>query len=95
MYAVNNACQDGERGEGKLFYVESCTEVEEPVGTLEVSCWSNAYSGFCAGLRGVSWECFFVFLGLYAKFDFAVFIKINGGPCHWHPRRDRAGHAAI
>ena len=39
LYAVDNARRDGERGEGTSFDAASCTEVEEPVGTLEVSCW--------------------------------------------------------
>ena len=41
-----------------LFDAASYTEVEEPMGTLEVSCWYEAYSGFCAGLRGVLWDFF-------------------------------------
>ena len=49
--AINNARRDGERGEGMSFDVASYVEVDEPVGTLEVSCWSKAYRGFCAGLR--------------------------------------------
>ena len=48
---VNNARQDRERGEGKSSDAASCTEVEEPVETLDVSCCSKAYSGFCAELR--------------------------------------------
>ena len=95
MYAVGNACRDGERVEGEFFYAASCVEVEEPVGTLEVYCWSEAYIGFCAGFRGVSWEGFFVCLGVCAEFDFAVFFQINGGPCHERLRRDRAGHDAV
>ena len=58
VYTVNNARQDRERGEGTLFDAAFCKEVEEPIGTLEVSCWSEAYSEFCAGLRGVLWEGF-------------------------------------
>ena len=65
------------------------------MGILEVSCWSEAYSGFCVGLSGVSGEVFFVCLGVCTKFDFSVFIKFSGGPCHDRPRGDRAGHAAI
>ena len=45
---INNACWDKQRGEGTLFNVASCAEVEEPVGTLEAYCWSKTYSGFCA-----------------------------------------------
>ena len=82
-------------GEVIMFDVASCTEVEEPVGTLEVSCWSEAYSGFCVGLRGFSWEGFFVCLGVCAEFDFLVFVKINGGSCHKRPHRDRAEHFAV
>ena len=47
VYAVDNARQDGDRGEGTLFDEASCTEVEETVGTLKVSCWSEVYSWFC------------------------------------------------
>ena len=54
MYAVDNANRDRERGEGTLFDAASCTEVEEPVGTLEVSYWSEAYSGIFSVLCGVS-----------------------------------------
>ena len=74
VYAVGNARWDGERNEGTSFDAASCTEVEEPVGTLDVSCWSEAYNGLCAGLRGVSSEVFSVCLGVCAEFDFAVFI---------------------
>ena len=45
---INNACRDRERGDGTSFDVASCAEVEGPVGTLEVSCWSETYSRFCA-----------------------------------------------
>ena len=58
VHAVDNARWDRERGEGKSFDVASCTEVEEPIGTLKVSCCSEAYSGFCSGLHGVSCEGF-------------------------------------
>ena len=34
-------------------------------------------------------------LGVCAKFYFAVFDKIDGGPCHERPRRDCAGHATV
>ena len=51
VYAVDNMRWDGKRGEDTLFDAASCKEVEEPVGTLEVSCWSEAYSGLCAELR--------------------------------------------
>ena len=46
--AINNARQEGERGEGTPFDATSCAEVEEPVGTLDFSCWYETYSGFCA-----------------------------------------------
>ena len=46
--AINNARRYGERGEGTSFDAASCAEVEEPVGTLEFSCWSETYSEFCA-----------------------------------------------
>ena len=39
--AINNTFRDGERGEGMFFDAASCAEFEEPVGTLEVSCWSK------------------------------------------------------
>ena len=51
VYAVDNMRWDGTRGEGTLFDAASCKEAEEPEITLEVSCWSEAYSGFCAELR--------------------------------------------
>ena len=38
---------------------------------------------------------FFVCLGVCAKFNFSVFLEINGGPRHERPRRNCAGHAAI
>ena len=95
VHAVDSARWDGERGEGTLFDAAFCKEVEEPVGTLEVSCWYKAYSGFCAGLRGVLWEVFLFCAGVCAEFNFVVFIKVNGGPCHERPQRDCAGHAAI
>ena len=95
LKAINNACRDGERGKGTSFDEASCVEVEEPVGTLEVYCWSEAYSGFCVWLRWVSWEDCFVCLGVYAEFYFAVFAEIDGGPCHERPRGDRGGHATI
>ena len=66
MYAVNNMRPGGERVEGTLFDEESCTDVEGPVGTVEVSCWCKAYIRFCAGLHGVSWDGFFVCLGVCA-----------------------------
>ena len=47
VHAVDNARWDRERGEGKLFDVASCTEVEELLETMDVSCWSETYSGFC------------------------------------------------
>ena len=50
---------------------------------------------FCVGLRGVLWEVFSVWFGLCIKFGFVVFIKVNGGPCNYSPRRDRTGHATI
>ena len=78
-----------------LFDAESCTEVEEPVGTLEVSCWSEAYSGFCVGLSGFSWKGFLVCLVVCAEFDFVVFVEINGDSCHKRPRRDHAEHTAV
>ena len=53
----------------------SYTEVEEPVETLEVSCWSEAYSRLCAGLRGVLWEGFFVCLGVCSEFYFQCLLK--------------------
>ena len=53
VHAVHNAFRDGERGKCTTFDVPSGTEVEEPIGTLEVPCWSEADSGFCAGLRRV------------------------------------------
>ena len=46
--AINNARQDVERVEGMSFDAESCAEVEESVGTLEVSCFYESYSGFFA-----------------------------------------------
>ena len=45
---IDKARWDRERGEDMFLDEASCAEVEEPVGTLEVSCWSEAYSGFCA-----------------------------------------------
>ena len=36
-----------------------------------------------------------MFLGVCAEFDFAVFVKINSGPYHKRPCRDRAGHADV
>ena len=90
---VDKMCQDGERGGCTSFDVAYCTEVEKPVGTLEVSCWYKAYSGFCAGLRGVLWEGFLVCAGVCAKFYFVVFIKVNGVTCHERPQIDHAGHA--
>ena len=48
VHAVDNAHWDGERDKDTLFDADSCTEVEEPIGTLEVYCWSEADSGFCA-----------------------------------------------
>ena len=78
-----------------LFDMAPCAEAEEPVETLEVSCWSEAYSTFCAGLRRVSWEGFFVCLCVCTEFDFAVFAKFNGGPCHERPQRNRAGRSTI
>ena len=95
MHAVDNARQEGGRGEGTPFDASSCTEIEEPVGTLESFCWSKAYSGFYAGLREVLWEIFFVCLIVCAEFDFAVFIEINSGPCHECPKRNFAGHSAV
>ena len=76
MNAIDNARRDGERGEGALFDVASCAEVEEPVGTLEVSCWSKAYSEFCALLPPVSWEGFFVCLGVCAEFYLQCLLKL-------------------
>ena len=88
IHAVDNVCWDGERG-------ASGTEVEEPIGTLEVSCWSEADSGFCAGLHGVACKGFLVCRGVCAEFNFAVFLEFNVGPHHECSRRNRAGHAAI
>ena len=34
-------------------------------------------------------------LGVCAELYFSVFAKIEGGPCHKHPRGDRGGHATI
>ena len=65
MHAVNKAYWDGERGKGTSFGAASGTKVEGPIGTLEVLCWSEADSGFCAGLCGVAWNGFFVFLGVF------------------------------
>ena len=95
MHTVNNARRDGDMGKGVLFIPASCKEVEEPMGTLEVSCWSEADSRFCAVFCGVAWKYFFVSLGVCAKLNFAVFFEINGGPCHERSRRNCAGHAAI
>ena len=52
MRAVDNACRDGERDEVTLFDVASCKEVQEPIGTSEVTYPNESYSGFCTGLRG-------------------------------------------
>ena len=95
VHAVDNARQDGEKGEGTSFDAASCTEVDEPIGTLEVSCWSKAYSGLSTGLCGVSWEGFLVCLGVCDKFDFSVSLEINGGPLHERPQINCAGHADI
>ena len=95
VYAVDNTCRDGERGESTSFNMVSCTEVEEPLGPLEVSFWSEKYSVFCVGLRGVLWEVFSVWFGLCIEFGFVVFIKVNGGACNYSSRRDRTGHATI
>ena len=54
VHAVDNACRDWERGEGTSFDVASCTEVEEPIVTLEISCWSKAYIALGEGLRRFS-----------------------------------------
>ena len=54
MHAVNNACRDVESSKGKPFDTASGTEDEEPIGILEISCWSNAARGF---LGGTAWSC--------------------------------------
>ena len=46
--AIDNAHWYGNRDEGTLFDAVSCAEVKEPVGKLEFSCWSKAYSRLCA-----------------------------------------------
>ena len=51
---INNARRDEERGEGTWFDAASRAEVEEPVGTLEVSCCSKEYNGFYTLLLQVS-----------------------------------------
>ena len=56
VHAVDNVFQDGDTGKGKLFDSVSRTNFEEPRGTLEVSCWPESDSGFCAGLRGFAWK---------------------------------------
>ena len=73
VHAVDNACRDRERVKGTSFDVDSGTDIEQPIGTLEVSCLSEADSGFCVGLRGVVCKGFLVCLGVCAKFNFAVF----------------------
>ena len=40
-------------------------------------------------------ESFFVCLGVCAKFNFAVFLEVNGGPRHEHLRINFSGYAAI
>ena len=52
--------RDGERGKVTLFDAASCTEVEEPIGTLEVSCWYYQIAGSvrdCVELRGKGFLC--------------------------------------
>ena len=41
----------------------------------------------CVEFRG---KVFFMYFGVCAELDAAVFIKFNGGPCHELLRRDRA-----
>ena len=95
MHAVDNTCWDGERGKSTLFDAASSTDFEEPMVTLEVSCWSEADSWFCTGLRGVAWKGFFLCLNVCVEFNLAVFLEVNGGPCHECFWRNHAGHAAI
>ena len=95
IHAVDNVCRDGERVKGTPFDTVSGKEVEEPIGTLEVSCWSEADIGFCAGLHGVACKVFLVCRGICAEFNFAVFLEVNGGPRHECSRRNCAGNAAI
>ena len=58
VHAVNNACRDRNRGKGKPFDTASGTEAEEPIVTLEVSCWYEADSGFYTVLRKIAWKGF-------------------------------------
>ena len=46
-------------------------------------------------MRQVFLEGFFVCLGVCAELYFAVFAKIDGGPCHERPRGDLGEHAPI
>ena len=55
--------------------MEACTEVEEPIVTLKVSCWSKADSGFCAGLRGVLWKGFLSALAYAPNSIFQCLLK--------------------
>ena len=48
MNTINNTRWYGEIGECTSFDVTSSAVVEKEVGTMEVSCWSEAYSRFCA-----------------------------------------------
>ena len=75
VHAVDNARWYGERGKGTSFYVVSCTEVEEPEGTLEIYYWSEAYSRFCAGLCGVSWGVFLCALAYAPNSIFQCLLK--------------------
>ena len=69
--------------------------VGERVHKVDNACRYGDNQNPALDLRGVSWEGFFVCLGVCAKFDFSVFLEINGGSRHERPQRNRSGHTAI
>ena len=55
--------------------MEFCAEFQEPLGTLEVSRWEEAYRGFGPGLRGVAEEYILVCFGVDTEFLCVSFLK--------------------